>query len=92
MAPRRRRACVVLLLPALVWILTQLVTSGIVLTPSAARADGLRTITICTGTELATITIDADGNPVKDVPAKKVSCPWGARLAGIAPVPAPDLT
>jgi len=81
-----------MLLPTLLWIFTQLVMSGFILQPSAAQAGGLHTITICSGTELTTITVDAEGNPVKDIPAKKVSCPWCAQFGGVAPTPAPDLT
>ncbi len=80
-----------MLLPTLLWVFTQLVMSGLVLQPTVALADGLHTITICSGTELTTITVDADGNPVKDLPAKKVSCPWCAQFAGTGPIPAPDL-
>ena len=89
---KTRRASVVLLLPALLWVFTQLVMSGFILQPTIAQAGGLHSITICSGTELTTITVDANGNPVKDIPAKKVSCPWCAQFAGIGPLPAPDLT
>ncbi len=89
---KSRRTGAVLLLPAFLWIFTQLVMSGLALQPSAAQADGLHTITICSGTELTTITVDAEGNPVKDIPAKKISCPWCAQFGGVAPIPLPDLT
>ena len=88
---KTRRANAALLLPAVLWVFTQLVMSGFILQPSVAQADGVRVITICSGTELTKITVDADGNPVKDIPAKKVTCPWCAQFAGVGPVPMPDM-
>ncbi len=88
---KNRHASAVLLLPALLWIFTQLVMSGFILQPSVAQAGGLHVITICSGTKLTTLTVDANGKPVKDIPAKKVSCPWCAQFGGMGPVPAPDL-
>ncbi len=87
---KRRRGVRMLMIPALLWVFTQLVMSGFILQPTQVLAGGLRTITICTGTELATITVDADGQPVKDAPAKRVACPWCAQFGGIGLLPAPD--
>ena len=74
-----------LLAGALVWVFIQLVTSGMVLRPGPASADGLHTVVICTGTELTTITLDKNGNPAKHVPVKKISCPWGAQAGSAIP-------
>lgn len=85
----RRRGAPMLLLPALLWIFTQLVMSGFALHPNRALAGGLHSITICTGSELTTIIVDADGRPVSDVPTKTVECPWCAQFGGIGELPRP---
>ena len=89
---KTRRASAVLLLPAFLWVFTQLVMSGFILQPAAAADSGLTQVVICTGSELITLTLDANGQPVNGHPAQKTSCPWCAQFGGVAPVPQPDLT
>jgi len=94
-----RRASAVLLLPAFLWVFTQLVMSGFILQPAVAQggpglggASGLYQVVICTGSELITLTVDDTGQPVKGHPTQKTSCPWCAQFGGVAPIPQPDLT
>ncbi len=58
------------------------------LTATSAAGGQLRTIVICTGSELKTITLSKDGKPVK-TPPETVKCPWGAQLGGVGQVTRP---
>ena len=87
---KQQRNALVLMVPALLWVLTQLVMSGFITLSPQALANGLQTITICSGNALTTITVDANGQPVEDIPPKTIKCPWCTHLGGSGVLPPPD--
>ncbi len=76
---------------AIAWTVTQAFMLALpALTATSAAGGQLRTIVICTGSELKTITLSKDGKPVK-APAETVKCPWGAQLGGVGQVTRPAI-
>ena len=79
--PLYRLAATLQLAAAIIWTTIQtLMLSLPALTAANTEEAGLRTIVICTGSELKAITIGEDGRPV--TPVKTVKCPWGTLLGG----------
>lgn len=81
-----RFAAAAQLAAALLWVVTQTIMLSLPAIASAdTAADGVRTIVICTGTGLETITLDPDGKPIK-TPAKTIHCPWCAQFGDIGEI------
>ncbi len=91
MIAAHRKARLLRLLPALIWLAAQMSMSGVfgAGAASATTGEGVRTIVICTAAGLAQVALDADGQPIDPDAATGSLCEWCQAFGAVVTPDAP---